>query len=661
MNQISPGRIKGPDRLPAASRLRRGTRSALFFWPYLIPLLTVGLATGLTVGITATGGNSVFPLFYAAVAVSAWYGGLGPGLLATILATLASRYFYLSPQFTFTLNLPAVVQLFAFLLVALLITGLNEARRRAEEITREQRDQLLVTLASIGDGVVVTDDQGRVTFMNRVAESLTGWPLAEATGRPLAEIFRIIDEKSRQIVESPVTRVLAEGAVVGLANHTILIRRDGREIPIDDSAAPVRSGEDEGIDGVVLVFRDIKTRRRAEQAIERKARLQTVTAALSAARTPEQVAGVIVEQGIAALEASAGSVLLFTPDGQALEMVRAVGYPEESMIDYQHIPLSAALPVAEVARTGEPLWIDSEAVYASRYPHLLEVRQRTGSHAVVVLPLTVGDHRLGVTSWTFAQDHTFNSEERLFLLILAGQCAQALDRARLYAEAQAEIKARTRAEEQLKQSLQEKQVLLREVNHRVKNNLQAISNLLYLQTNYLPDVETRQKFADAQSRVRSIALIHEKLYQTQNFVEVDFADYVQELVGHLIHSSRIEPEHIQLKVNCNGIAVEVDTAVTLAIIANELASNALKHAFPEDQPGTLEISLQSLEDGRLCLAVQDDGVGFPQNRDLSNSSSLGLQLVQMLAGHMHGEVTLERVGGTRFTVTFQPLPESKTA
>ncbi len=140
----------------------------------------------------------------------------------------------------------------------------NECKQ-AEEGLRASERRYAVTLASIGDAVIATDNQGRVTFLNSMAESLTGWPLAEAVGRPLAEVFRIVNEQTRQPVEDPAAKVLRHGAVVGLANHTALLARDGREIPIDDSGAPIID-ERGAIAGVVLVFRDVTQRRRAEEA-----------------------------------------------------------------------------------------------------------------------------------------------------------------------------------------------------------------------------------------------------------------------------------------------------------------------------------------------------------------------------------------------------------
>ncbi len=161
---------------------------------------------------------------------------------------------------------------------ALALRRQMERRAVAEHTTRESQERLLVTLSSIGDAVIATDTDGAVTFMNPVAQSLTGWSQAEGRGRPLAEVFRIVNETTRGTVENPVDKVLREGRIVGLANHTVLIARDGRELPIDDSAAPIRDGDGD-VMGVVLVFRDVSERKEAEETRERYTRAEAANQA----------------------------------------------------------------------------------------------------------------------------------------------------------------------------------------------------------------------------------------------------------------------------------------------------------------------------------------------------------------------------------------------
>ena len=216
-----------------------------------------------------------FATVFFAVLVSAMLGGLEAGLTATFLGAMASARFLLNPRDSFVIaGFENQIGFLLYLAVSLGISVLGgragEARRIAETSLDQairQREELRTTLASIGDAVIVTDSDGRVVLLNGLAENLTGWTTAEAKGRLLKEVFVIVNEQTRNPVEGPVTRVLREGKVVGLANHTILISRDGREHPIDDSAAPIWDPSNKLL-GVVLVFRDISERRDAERALQ---------------------------------------------------------------------------------------------------------------------------------------------------------------------------------------------------------------------------------------------------------------------------------------------------------------------------------------------------------------------------------------------------------
>jgi PAS domain S-box-containing protein len=233
---------------------------------YAISVGTTALAFVLTLLIRPLISQTPFALFFLAVIASAWYGGLSAGLLSTTLSVVLVNIFLLPPVGSFSLE--GLIQLTIVALTAVIMSFLTAGRRRVEDDLREQRERYAVTLSSIGDGVIATDAQGRITFLNPVAEALTGWPQTEANGRPIVEIFRIVNADSRQTVEDPVTRVLREGQIVGLANHTLLLDRDGVERPVDDSGAPIRD-RDGNIVGVVMVFRDITDHAAAETLLAR--------------------------------------------------------------------------------------------------------------------------------------------------------------------------------------------------------------------------------------------------------------------------------------------------------------------------------------------------------------------------------------------------------
>ena len=206
-----------------------------------------------------------FIFYFVAVIVVALYAGRGPVLLTIALSALAANFFFLGTPGTLALDFSDVLQTSVFIAVSLFISALADRSVRAESAARRDRESLQTTLRSIGDAVIATDARGLVRFMNPVAERLTGWPLDEARGHQLGDIFRIVNEVTRATVESPVEKVLREGKVVGLANHTVLIARDGGELPIEDSGAPIRD-ERGGTTGVVLVFHDVTEQRKVERA-----------------------------------------------------------------------------------------------------------------------------------------------------------------------------------------------------------------------------------------------------------------------------------------------------------------------------------------------------------------------------------------------------------
>ena len=202
---------------------------------------------------------------YGAVALAVWAGGWRPALLVSILGYFACNYLFMAPRYEFGPgDVQTLVGVTAYAFTCALIIGFGEAMRRAQQRTRERGELLQVTLGSIGDAVITTDTGGHITYLNSIAETLTGWKRAGAVGQPLDAVFRIVNEQDRRPVANPATRALREGAIVGLANHTILIQKDGAERPIDDSAAPIK--DDHGrVVGCVLVFRDVSDRRKWEK------------------------------------------------------------------------------------------------------------------------------------------------------------------------------------------------------------------------------------------------------------------------------------------------------------------------------------------------------------------------------------------------------------
>jgi len=216
-----------------------------------------------------------------------------------------------------------------------------------------------------------------------------------------------------------------------------------------------------------------------------------------------------------------------------------------------------------------------------------------------------------------------------------------------------DITQRKNAENEVKQSLDEKELLLREIHHRVKNNMQIISSLLNLQRSYIQDEEADNLLQESQGRVKSMALVHEKLYQTDDLARINVAEYIRSLSMNLFHSYTVNPG-IKLTLDVGDVYFNIDTAVPLGLIINELVSNSLKYAFCDQDDGEIHISLEETdESGVYHLKVWDDGVGFPSDLDFNNTNSLGLKLVNTLVDQLDGEIDMVDDGGTGFHIIIQ--------
>ena len=221
----------------------------------------------------------------------------------------------------------------------------------------------------------------------------------------------------------------------------------------------------------------------------------------------------------------------------------------------------------------------------------------------------------------------------------------------MYAVAR-DITERKRDEEQIKKSLKEKEVLLKEIHHRVKNNMAIISSLLQLQARYSKDENLNRLFRDSQSRISSMALVHEKLYKTQDVSNINLREYVEEFGRHILSTYGKKEEEISLTVSVDDINLNIDTMIPFGLILNELVTNSLKHAFEGVERPEIRISFDK-HDGLATLIYSDNGRGIPEHIDFSKSDTLGLQIVNMLALQLKGSVKLDRNDWTKFTIKFE--------
>jgi PAS domain S-box-containing protein len=214
-----------------------------------------------------------------------------------------------------------------------------------------------------------------------------------------------------------------------------------------------------------------------------------------------------------------------------------------------------------------------------------------------------------------------------------------------------DVTAQRLAERSIQASLKEKEVLIKEVHHRVKNNMNVISSLLRLQSESIKDEQYRDMFLECGSRVNSMAMIHERLYKSESLAHIDIREYVKSIAETLIRSYRERTAGVTLKLDISDVSMGVDTAIPCGLIINELVTNCLKYAFPAGRPGVIAIAMRQTQDGKIALTVSDDGVGIPESMDIRKMQTLGIQLVLGLTEQqLEGSVEVDTTGGTRFNI-----------
>ncbi len=272
----------------------------------------------------------------------------------------------------------------------------------------------------------------------------------------------------------------------------------------------------------------------------------------------------------------------------------------------------------------------------------LQISRFNGFKSLLDVPIWFNGDMIGVLCHRSRKKRSWSFEDRDFAASISNMISTSLESCE-----------RKDAEEKIKKSLREKELLLREIHHRVKNNMQIISSLLNLQSSYVEDEEAVKTLKESQSRVKSMALVHEKLYNSASLENIDFTGYVKSLVSNLVYTYVKDPEKIKIKTEGGSIHLNMDTSVPCGLIINELVTNSIKHAFPNEM-GEITVKLDRDHD-EFFITVTDNGVGFPEELDFRNTKTLGLQLVNSLVNQIDGSITISRDGGTSFSIRFKEL------
>jgi PAS domain S-box-containing protein len=449
------------------------------------------------------------------------------------------------------------------------------------------------------DGILILDERQVIESFNPNAEKIFGYSAAEAAGKHIGQLLisAASDDGGLAVVSS------GNGPALNVRPDTVGRRRDGARFSVEITSTNLKIG---GEHRFVIVVRDLTERNRLEfERRKAEARYRTLIEQLP------------VVTAMAALDEDIHE-LYVSPQVEELLGFTQEQWLSDPVLWYHQIhPDDRDLLHQEFARgcaTGGPFKAEFRAL-----------------------------NRDGSVVWIHGEARVVRDEHGrpLFMQGVAYDISETK---------RAEEAMRAGAE-QLKASLREKESLLKEIHHRVKNNLQVISSLLRLQAAGVRDGAALDMFHESQNRIRSMALIHEKLYQSPDLSRVEFASYVRDLLSLLLRSYAARPR-IELDIAVENAALSIEQAVPLGLILNELISNCLKHAFPEGRAGRITVELGPSDGTSLRLKVADDGVGIPAPVDPRRAATLGMQLVRTLSEQLGGRLEVRRGAGTEFAISF---------
>jgi PAS domain S-box-containing protein len=584
-------------------------------------------------------------------------------------------------------------------------------RKNAEIALQKSEERFRAVAESAIDAIVTTDDNGKIRFFNNSLNTIFGYTKEELTGKPLT-ILMPKRFQSDYLNELEKFKKSGSHRLIGKTVATTGLKKQGTEFPFEMSLSYWKSGKKIYFTSII---RDLTEKKVAEEALresERNYRELVDNSMVGIYKTNlkgdiifanDAMVEMFDFESVKALKTKKTIQLYKNPKDRKnlIEKLRKDGmysYQEVDMVSNVdktiNILLSALLEdniisgmmidISERKRSEKAL-LDSEEKFRevfnnandAMFLHKLDDRKlgnflevnnvacellgysreelRLMSPKDIDSPETIARISQNVQKILEDGETTFEAvqftkdgeklpvEINTHLFTIKGE-EYILSIAR-------DIRERKKAEDEVKKSLKEKEVLLREIHHRVKNNMQIISGLLNMQIKHVEEEEAENVLQESQGRVKSMAMIHENLYRSQDLSDINFKKYVQDLVGDIFYSYGIKKGTIEPELEIKDINIDMDTAISLGLIINELVTNSVKYAFPQSK-GTIQIKLKSSQD-QLELIIADNGVGLLDELDYKNTDSLGLQLVNGLIDQIDGEIELDRSHGTQFKITFK--------
>lgn len=473
------------------------------------------------------------------------------------------------------------------------ITDLKRAdfqRKQAEEALKKSEEWYRTIVESSHAGILVVDENYRFTYVNDELTRILGYPRKEIIGKDFREF---LDKEIRKLVQDRYLR-RQKGEKVPSRYEFNIVRKDGkkRQVEISSTVLKTLRGENRTIAQIL----DITERKKANQKLkDSERRYRSV------------------------VENASDSIYIITPRGfqyvnPAFE--KLTGYSSKELYsegfnfwDIIHPEDAHMIKEREEARKiGEKI--------PSRYEFRIIAKN---GKTKIVEPATVNIGKKG---------------EAQVLGILR------------------DVTEQRKAEENIKSSLREKEVMLKEIHHRVKNNMQIISSLLRLQSRNIKNPHILETFQRSQDRIRSMALVHEGLYRSKDLSRIDFSDYIKTQMQHLFSTYGVSPESIGFEIDAKDVYLDINKAIPCGLIISELVSNSIKHGFPGEEKGKIMVKMSCDKNGKIKLLVKDNGVGLNQQSDSQSTDTLGLKLVKDLVQQLQGSMEVKKDRGAEFRIVF---------
>jgi PAS domain S-box-containing protein len=523
-------------------------------------------------------------------------------------------------------------------------------RKKAEEALRKSEEKYRIIFENAKEGIFQTTIDGKYITANPALVKMYGFESSEELMKSRSDIATqtYVDPNLRQTF----IKIMEETGFVKGFEYEIY-KKDGSKLWVYEDANAVKDAQ-----GNVLYFEgfvvDMTEKKRTEVAKKKEYDFIELSSQISAEfiklDTSELNNSIIkaLEIVVKHAQVSRGYVFLYNANKEKLLLSfewakKGASSLKKTLSSINPDCFNEFIYTLNIGNILEGHFSNESKTEKSR--NFKKIMFSTGALSYIQLPLFISNELIGYIGFDSVEKNTEWTPDITSAFNLTGQLiTHALER--------------KLNDEQIKASLTEKEVLLKEIHHRVKNNLQVIISLLNLQANTISNEEIKEIFEESQDRIKAMAIIHEKLYQSKNFDELDFAGYIRNLADYLLHSYNIQGKNVIVDTETENIPIEIDIAVPLGLIINELVTNAFKYAFKKSTHGRILIRLNLVETSKVLLEVIDNGGGIPEAIDFRNTSSLGLQLVCSLVLQVEGTIELIREDGSRFQIIF-PYKKAK--